>query len=210
MAIKPVPLQRKIVRAVQADPKKAAVLTILVIALSFMWVRRLSGGKSGPQSTRASIAARSDKENLARNQGTNRGGGDAAASYIEWRTAPIQPLARNFFAIKFEKFPLDGSRPAPLAERRDTFWDDLAKSLSSQADQKKQRQILVENLQMQAGQLKLQTTLMGPTPRAVVNGVSVGEGDVVAEFRVYKIEARRIIVEREGIKLEIPMKMKIE
>ena len=59
---------------------------------------------------------------------------------------------------------------------------------------------------MQAGQLKLQTTLMGPTPRAVVNGMSVGEGDVVAEFRVFKIEARRIIVEREGIKLEIPMK----
>ena len=206
MATKPIPLQRKIVRAVQADPKKAAVLTILVIALSFMWVRRLTGGKSGPQSAGAAIAARSDKENLARNQATNRGGSGAAASYIEWRSAPIQPLARNFFAIKFEKFPLDGSRPAPLAERRDTFWDDLAKSLSSQADQKKQRQILIENLQMQAGQLKLQTTLMGPTPRAVVNGVSVGEGDVVAEFRVYKIEARRIIVEREGIKLEIPMK----
>ena len=44
----------------------------------------------------------------------------------------------------------------------------------------------------------------------------VREGDVVASgapgdsrsvtFRVIKIEARRIIVEREGIKLEIPMK----
>src|SRR5687767_6154422 len=206
MPTKPIPLQRKIVRAVQADPKKALVLTILVIGLSSLWVRRLAGNGSGPQSSRASIAATSDKENSARNSAAHRGGTDAAASYIEWRTAPIQPLARNFFAIKFEKFPLDGSRPAHVIERRDTFWDDLAKSLSSQADQKKQRQILIEHLQMQAGQLKLQTTLMGPTPRAVVNGVSVGEGDVVAEFRVFKIEARRIIVEREGIRLEIPMK----
>jgi hypothetical protein len=206
MATKPVPLQRKIIRAVQADPRKAAVLTILVVALSAMWVRRLAGGGAGPSQSNASIAATSDKENFSRTHAAGRAGNDAAASYIEWRSAPIQPLARNFFAIKFEKFPLDGSRPAPLAERRDTFWDDLAKSLSSQADHKKQRQILVENLQMQAGQLKLQTTLMGPTPRAVVNGVSVGEGDVVAEFRVFKIEARRIIVEREGIKLEIPMR----
>jgi hypothetical protein len=206
MATKPVPFQRKLTQAIQADPKKAAVLTILVIGLSLMWVRRISDGKIGPSNSNASIVATSDKENFARMNGANRGGADAGASYIEWRTAPIQPLARNFFAIRFDKFPLDGSRPAALAERRDTFWDDLAKSLSSQADHKKQRQILVENLQMQAGQLKLQTTLMGPTPLAVVNGVSVGEGDVVAEFRVFKIEARRIIVEREGIKLEIPMK----
>ena len=39
-----------------------------------------------------------------------------------------------------------------------------------------------------------------------VNGERVGEGDVVASFRVSRIEARRIIVEREGIRLEIQMK----
>jgi hypothetical protein len=61
--------------------------------------------------------------------------------------------------------------------------------------------------------MRLQTTLMSAKPRAVVNGAMVKEGDVIAcgpvdnrtEFRVSKIEARRIIVEREGIKLEIPM-----
>ena len=205
-APKPIPLHRKLLRSVQADPKKTLVLSVLVVALSLMWVRRLSEGKTGPQGSRAAIAATSDKENFARAHAANRGVAEAGSSYIEWRSAPIQPLARNFFAVRFEKFPLDGTRPAELVERSDTFWDDLAKSLSTQADHKKQRQILVENLQMQAGQLKLQTTLMGPTPRAVLNGMSVGEGDVVAEFRVFKIEARRIIVEREGIKLEIPMK----
>jgi hypothetical protein len=46
---------------------------------------------------------------------------------------------------------------------------------------------------------------MGPNPRAVINGELVGEGDVVAEFRVLKIEARRIVIEREGIRLEITM-----
>jgi hypothetical protein len=40
----------------------------------------------------------------------------------------------------------------------------------------------------------------------MVNGKLIGEGSVVAEFRVLKIEARRIVVEREGIQLEIQMK----
>jgi len=44
---------------------------------------------------------------------------------------------------------------------------------------------------------------MGASPKALVNGQLVGVGDVVASFRVCKIEARRIVVEREGIKLEI-------
>ena len=40
----------------------------------------------------------------------------------------------------------------------------------------------------------------------MINGKLIAEGDVVASFRVLKIEPRRIIVEREGIRLEILMK----
>jgi hypothetical protein len=47
---------------------------------------------------------------------------------------------------------------------------------------------------------------MGPQPKAMVNGELVGEDSVVANFRIVQIEARRIIVEREGIRLEIQMK----
>ena len=62
--------------------------------------------------------------------------------------------------------------------------------------------------------MRLQSTVMGATPKAVIDGEMVSEGDVVAcgtgetrtTFRVLKIEPRRIIVEREGIKLEIQMK----
>jgi len=62
--------------------------------------------------------------------------------------------------------------------------------------------------------MRLQSTVMGATPKAVIDERVVSEGDVVAcgsgenrtTFRVLKIEPRRIIVEREGIKLEIQMK----
>jgi hypothetical protein len=58
----------------------------------------------------------------------------------------------------------------------------------------------------EAEQLRPTSTIPGANPKAMINGMLVGEGDVVASFRVIKIEARRILVEREGIRLEIPMK----
>jgi hypothetical protein len=94
--------------------------------------------------------------------------------------------------------------PAPQV-RVESFWDQLAKSTHAQADQRKERQILIENLQRQASQLRIQTILMGENPRALINGTLVGEGDVAASFRVLRIEARRLVVEREGVRLEILM-----
>jgi hypothetical protein len=75
--------------------------------------------------------------------------------------------------------------------------------MTARADQKKEHEVLVENLRLQAAQLKVQSTVMGASPRALINGELVGVGGVVASFRVAKIEARKIVVEREGIKLEL-------
>ncbi|HEV7300387.1 MAG TPA: hypothetical protein VGN72_13555 [Tepidisphaeraceae bacterium] len=131
----------------------------------------------------------------------------ASPAVQEWVRTPIAPVGRNLFAIKLDYFPQDGTKVDQTlrAPQGNGFWDKLAKSMASRADQRRERQILVENLQLQAMQLRLQSTVMGPSPGALVNGSLVREGDVVASFRVLKIEARRIVVEREGIKLEIPM-----
>ena len=39
----------------------------------------------------------------------------------------------------------------------------------------------------------------------MVNGEMVHDGDNIAGFRVLKIEARQVIVEREGVKLALLM-----
>jgi hypothetical protein len=116
----------------------------------------------------------------------------------------ISPLSRNLFAVNYDQYPLDGARqssePVVRVERGDGFWDQLAKSMADRADQIKEHRAHVDSLRAQAAKLKVQSTLMGSSPRALVNGRLVGLGDVVASFRVTKIEARRIVVEREGIK----------
>lgn len=66
----------------------------------------------------------------------------------------------------------------------------------------------------QARQIRLQSTMeTGAGPMALVDGRLVREGDVVATgtgsdragYRVLRIEARRILLEREGVRLEVGM-----
>ncbi len=199
----------KLLEAAKADPKKASVLTVLVAVLGTMWIRMAATDSGGPRSAAAATASASDNEVASRGQAAGRGAMSTAASaaLVEWRSAPVSPIVRNLFTVQLDQYAHQGGVPAPVVSRvEDGFWDELAKSLSSQADQSKQRQIQTDNAVRDAGKLQLQTIVMGASPKAVIHGEMVEEGSVVAGFRVSKIEARRIIIEREGIRLEIPMK----
>jgi len=134
----------------------------------------------------------------------------------QWLIGPVSPLERNLFALKTEYFPRSAlantSANTPVAP--DNFWNTIQKSRDEAADDRRRRATLVDNLQREAAKLHLQSTVMGPAPQAIIGGSLVNEGDVVASsgdassipFRVLKIEARRVVVEREGIKLELRMK----
>jgi hypothetical protein len=212
---------------VRNDPQKAGILTVLVAILVVLQVRLQMSDRGGPSVSRAGVSGKGGKGAAALPNGSsNKGvplvpGGetgkpvDAATALRAWMDQPTAPIERNLFAINLDRFPQTSARPVEVpVTPKFTFWDELAKSVAQRADVRKERQILIENLTQQASQLRLQSTLMGASPKAVINGELVGEGSVVAcgsgesrvTFRVLKIEARRIMIEREGIKLEIQMK----
>ena len=130
----------------------------------------------------------------------------SAEALVEWLSAPVVPVGRNLFA-------LSDPDPSAVSETQSSE----AKSRPIQVDAQEQRQGFRDEPPRQAiGQIRLQSTMMGPVPRALVNGRTVREGDVVTtvgaagesggtDFRVLRIEARRVIFEREGIKLEVPL-----
>jgi len=208
----------RLARAVRNDPKRAGILTVLVAILVVLQVRlQMNKSDAASRATASTSSASGTSQNRYAGGASGSAVGrsqDAAAAFKTWIEAPPAPLGRNLFAINLERFPQDGNRTSVNREGAVGFWDELAKSMSSRADVRKERQILVENLQQQASQIRLQSTFMSATPKALVDGGLVSEGDVVAcgsgesrtTFRVLKIEPRRIIVEREGIKLEIQMK----
>ena len=89
----------------------------------------------------------------------------------------------------------------------DGFWDQLAKSLAAKADQEKARGILRDNVRAKASRLDLQSTgMFNGVPKAMVNGVIVQEGDTIEGFRIMQIETKRIVVELEGIQVEVIFK----
>ena len=202
----------KIYQAVRNDPQKAGILTVLVAILLVLQIRlQMSERDAGPAHAAANTAPDGTDNPppfgaVATETHATARPLDSAAALRAWMESPSAPLTRNLFEVELERFPHDGSVVQTTNKDVVGFWDELAKSMTFRADVKRERQILVENLARQASQLRLQSTIMGASPKAVIDGGLVGEGDVVASFRVLRIEPRRITVEREGIKLEIQMK----
>jgi hypothetical protein len=50
-----------------------------------------------------------------------------------------------------------------------------------------------------------QAILLGPEPKAMINGTLCRVGQVIKGFSVRKIEDRRIILEKQGIELVVPL-----
>ncbi|MCC7351863.1 MAG: hypothetical protein IT446_14985 [Phycisphaerales bacterium] len=188
---------------IRKEPKKAAALVVLVVFMGGLWVWRL-GGTSVPTPSIASVAQAAD---VPASVPANVAAGDTTITrFQEWAQKPVDDGGRNLFVIRMDYYPRipgSGESDGSLVQG---FWSEMAKSVNSQADQRREKEILVENLRHQAGQLRLQSTIMGQKPKAMVNGKLVEEGDVVEGFRVLKIGARGIIVERDGIRIEVLMK----
>ena len=222
------PWQQKLVASLpeplRRDAKKTAVLSGLLLAFAgVMYVQ--FGGSDGtaeaevapePAPAQAAAPAPAPKPPVKQSSPASR--------VARWLETPPPALDRNVFLMRVENFqtvaPPAQAAAAPAAAVRvveeDLFWDELAKSMGARADQRRQRQIWIDNLAAAAGRIRVQTTIMGHTPVAMINGRRAGVGDTVSAaigaggqstvaFRVVAIEPRRVVVERDGLKFEVTM-----
>lgn len=196
----------KAMAALRASPAKASVLTGLLLIMVVAWIRVLVGGHTNPASAQGATAAVTPSApSLAAEPSASRHPGDSGPSLQLWARQPVRPLSRNPFAVPLDCYPTDGSKNDDPASSATGYWNLVSKSMSSRADQQEQRQVLIDNVRLAAEALKLDSTIMGATPAAMVNGQLVHEGSVVDGFRVLKIEPRQLIVEREDVKLAVMM-----
>jgi len=191
-------------RQVKSEPKKALALALLVAVLAAMWVK-IFVFADPHQATAGGFAGgklKSEQSYSALQQLPQ-----GSRTLLDWVKKPITGTKRNLFAIKLDYFPVDGSRPMFSGDDADGFWDQLAKSLAAKADQEKVKGILRDNVRMQASRLDLQSLgMFNGIPKAMVNGTIVQEGDTIEGFRIVRIETKRIVVEREGIQVEVIFK----
>ncbi len=211
MQSKPLPTwQTKLSDAMRRDPKRTGALGVLSVVLLVLIGRAMIGGRAEPSAAVAGPAVVKKKsvgDAAMRTPNKNLN----AAAVQKWLNSSPSKIDRNLFAIKLDFYPLPSGKGLAKGAKSNS---DEDKSAAQEADVLKEWAARSEAAQQQARLLRLQSTLMSARPKALINGQMVKEGDAVTanpgdsqgEFRVLKIEPRRVIVERDGIKLEILMK----
>jgi hypothetical protein len=194
----------KLVAGFRASPGKSSTVTGLAVILVIVWCRFFFGGHTPASASGATAQTASDSLAGSTVSTSSRAAGETD-SLQQWARQPIHPLIRNPFAIPLDLYPRDTASVADNTSSQTGYWDLVGKSMSSRADQQEQRQILIDNVRIAAASLKLQSTIMGAHRGAMVSGTMVREGDNISGFRVVSIEARQVIVEREGVKLALLM-----
>ncbi len=189
------PLLQKLRASLLQDRKRASLLGALLVVMGILWGRLLLNGPASATASliRRSVVAMTDAPVPVSHVPPSN-------PVMDWLAQPRRAIQRNLFAIKFDYYARAGDPNSHAAGGLDSTG-----ASNDHVDQGRQQQILLENLQTQASQLKLQSTMMGSVPRAMVNGELVKEGDTVAGFTVVRIEPRKIVVQEDGAELEVAM-----
>lgn len=203
--------QSKIGDALRSDPKRTGVLAVLSAVLLVLIGRAVMGNSVAPAPAVAGPVMVSPKPAGTDAALRSSGKSEQSAAVQRWLGTSPPKINRNLFAIQIDYYPQPSGKGLPKLGKTAA---DEDKSATQEADVLKEWAARSEAAQVHARQLKLQSTMMSAFPKALISGQMVKEGDVVAstpgdssgDFRVLKIEPRRVIVEREGIKLEILMK----
>jgi hypothetical protein len=185
---------------VRSEPRKAAVLGTLLSVMGLLWVKVLF---VAPPPAEARPAAATPGKTLAAADESGSALSAARRQLLVWGAQPTPPLKRNLFQVQYDLFPPDESGRVSAADQG-AFWEQIAKSLDFRSDQEVARTSLKQELRKRAGRLRPTATINANGGRtALIEGRLVGEGDVVEGFRVLQIATDRIVVEREGVRLEV-------
>jgi hypothetical protein len=188
--------------ACRRDPKKAALVGGLSLVMAALWARNLFTGPGAVSaaSVKPAAAVTTPKPTAAANS-------PADVALLQWLDGPAPAVSRNLFGVDPTAFP----NPAGAGNTgRADYSDSAAKSDPGTADEQRQQQA-AEALRNDAAKLKLQSTVLGRHPLAVVNGQLVAVGDGIGDFRVEKIAARSVTLVREqghgqpGVRIELTM-----
>lgn len=190
---------------VRREPKKAITLAILGVVLLLMAARQVSGGPA--KATAAAPTASKPADNA---QKLSAAPAAVGSEYVlAWVEMPIERPRRDGFAIDYAQYP--AVEPIPRQDSNGAtlgFWEDLRKSVVLQADLSLQQQTRRQALVASARGLKLQTTLQGASPAALIDGQVYRPGDEIeaadrVRFRIVRVEERSVILEASGLRVEL-------
>jgi hypothetical protein len=183
-----------------ADRRKASILGMLLVAVIWLGGRAVFSG-TGPR--RASASESTSAASPAAHNPADLAAQAESRLRVIFRSWPVTdasaPATRDLFALNPAYFP-HPAQPAPDESA-------AAKSSGQTDDETLARSAFAQD----AASIRLKSILFGERPVAVLQtaGVAGGRdimtrvGDVVAGFSVVRIERRRIVLERDGQRIEL-------
>jgi hypothetical protein len=174
-------------RQLLADKKKLSSLLGLFVVGMLLWGRLLI--HNVPRTATAvpliaSAAPGPDNASPAAEASTQR-------AQVDVRL--ISVVSRDVFAVNPALFPKLAGEENPSRP---------TKLVGDPTDELEQQMRI---LKAEADALKLQSTILGARPRAMINGTLVGPGETIAGFEVTEIRPRSVTVTKNGVTLELEM-----
>lgn len=134
------------------------------------------------------------------------------AAVVETKQAAAAPRPRATVrfakpaAVSRDVFTLDSSKYARVVKAEQALPVVVEsvvpeKSRSETADEQQR----IREVQRAASSLTLQSTVLGDSPRAVINGVPVTPGKKINGFVVKQIHARFVVIEMNGVEIKLEM-----
>jgi hypothetical protein len=196
--------------AARADRKKLTVLAVLGVLLVASGIRAVV--LSGPRAARASAMP-------TENPAPGVSGGSAAATSTvgeqrtrrgpETRVPAPPPLMRDLFALSERHFPkpsqtepVDDSPPKSETAKVETPPQVPAPTPAETAEARVRKEV---------ERLRLRGTLLGGNPTAVIEigtgrerrGTVVRPGEDVLGFKLVEVRATEVVLEKDGIRIEL-------
>jgi len=194
-------MKRQVVAELRADKRKAGLFAVLTVVAAFLAVRLAvtsGGGKPLPAKASASDTLVAVPVPCADSDITVADRAAEAKRQTEKRNKYIRELdptiARDIFEPNHVFFPARESRAGQQNTKQAALTDEVSENQRHE-----------KFIREQADALRLQSTILGSIPRAIINDRVLRIGDSIDGFEVVKITSQSCVVRKEEVEVHLGM-----
>lgn len=190
------------------DKKKAAALTALAALAIFFVARAVLKSSPRPAAAAPSMAAPAEPPSGApaapKRSPDRRARDEAREQYV---AEMDRRITRDLFRPNPDYFPLESASAPARTEPPGAGWfAQGAEWVDQKRAQQEQQQAQQRLVEQQAQALSLESTILGTTPTALINGRVLKVGDTVNGFEIVSIQSDTCTLVKDGVRVERRMK----
>jgi hypothetical protein len=198
------------------DKRKTALLVGLTVLAGVVLFRTFSG-KSSPKTSEAAVVVTTDNTGPETVEPAAPSVPDtspppAAAEPAVDLTGLSKELKSNPFQVDWRDFdlarplPVQAPQASPAAKQAVGLLTWLTRRSAEAAQRAALSRARQESIRQEAAQLTLQSTLTGAAPMAYISGQLVRQGETLNGVRIRRIEAKRVLIAKEGLEIWLTMR----